>query len=32
MTVYKYQSLEGTEVDTALAFTIKNINAQLKAS
>ena len=32
MTVYKYKTLEGSEVDTALAFTIKNINALLKAS
>ena len=32
MSVYKYKSLEGHEVDTALAFTMKNINALLKAS
>ena len=32
MSVYKYKSLEGPEVDTALAFTMKNINALLKAS
>ena len=32
MYVYKYQSLEGSEVDRALEFTIKNINALLKAS
>ena len=32
MSVYKYKSLEGHEVDTAIAFTMKNINALLKAS
>jgi len=32
MYVYKYQSLENKEVDSALAFTIKNINTLLKAS
>jgi hypothetical protein len=31
MSVYKYQHLED-EVDDALAFTIKNINALFKAS
>ena len=32
MSVYKYKNLEGPEVDDALAFTMKNINALLKAS
>jgi ADP-heptose:LPS heptosyltransferase len=32
MYVYKYQRLEGREVDIALAFTLKNINALFKAS
>ena len=32
MSVYKYKSLKGHEVDTALAFTIENINALFKAS
>ena len=32
MSVYKYKSLEGKEVDTALAFTIEAINALFKAS
>jgi len=31
MSVYKYQHLEN-EVDDALAFTMKNINALFKAS
>jgi hypothetical protein len=32
MLVYKYKSLEGREVDTALAFTIEAINTLLKTS
>ena len=32
MSVYKYKSLEGKEVDTALAFTIEAINTLFKAS
>jgi ADP-heptose:LPS heptosyltransferase len=32
MSVYKYKSLEGKEVDTALAFTIEAINRLFKAS
>ncbi len=32
MYVYKYQSLENKEVDSALAFTINNINTLFKAS
>ena len=32
MSVYKYKSLEGKEVDTALAFTIEAINTLFKTS
>ena len=32
MSVYKYKSLEGREVDTALVFTIEAINTLFKAS